>query len=54
MWKIVGVLDASVLYIYQLKAYALHSFIINLYNIITKGINCIGVTKIKYKMITPQ
>ena len=42
------------IYIYQFKARALHGFIINLYNIIIKGINCIGVTTIKYKMITPQ
>ena len=27
---------------------------IALYNIITKGINCINVTTIKYKIITPQ
>ena len=28
--------------------------LIDLYNIITKEINCIDVTTIKYKMITPQ
>ena len=36
------------------KGRVMNNFIINLYNIITNEINCIGVTIIKYKMITPQ